>query len=103
METNECLDNNGGCWEDKSANITACKVLLIFLGRISVISINLINLQDTFRGKVCVCPIVDGVRFKGDGYSHCERKCSGHLLNSFYDYVDLYYTVAILLVKFLTK
>lgn len=26
IETNECLNNNGGCWEDKSANITACKV-----------------------------------------------------------------------------
>ncbi|CAD5327214.1 unnamed protein product [Arabidopsis thaliana] len=50
-----CLstDNNGDSWQDKSPNITTCKA--------------------TFRGKVCVCPIVDGVRFKGDGYSHCER------------------------------
>ncbi|KAJ0265302.1 Vacuolar-sorting receptor 3 [Hirschfeldia incana] len=60
MESNECLDNNGGCWQDKSANITACK--------------------DTFRGRVCECPRVDGVQFKGDGYSHCEpsgpRRCS---------------------------
>lgn len=52
VETNECLDNNGGCWKDKTANITACK--------------------DTFRGRVCECPVVDGVQFKGDGYSHCE-------------------------------
>ncbi|CAM8899228.1 unnamed protein product [Rhodiola kirilowii] len=52
VETNECLDNNGGCWEDKTANITACK--------------------DTFRGRVCECPLVDGVQFKGDGYNHCE-------------------------------
>uniref|UniRef100_A0A7N0TVG5 EGF-like domain-containing protein n=1 Tax=Kalanchoe fedtschenkoi TaxID=63787 RepID=A0A7N0TVG5_KALFE len=52
VETNECLDNNGGCWQDKTANITACK--------------------DTFRGRVCECPLVDGVQFKGDGYSHCE-------------------------------
>uniref|UniRef100_A0A7N0T0M4 EGF-like domain-containing protein n=1 Tax=Kalanchoe fedtschenkoi TaxID=63787 RepID=A0A7N0T0M4_KALFE len=52
VETNECLDNNGGCWQDKIANITACK--------------------DTFRGRVCECPLVDGVQFKGDGYSHCE-------------------------------
>ncbi|XP_010938945.1 vacuolar-sorting receptor 3 [Elaeis guineensis] len=52
IETNECLDNNGGCWQDKASNITACK--------------------DTFRGRVCECPVVDGVHFKGDGYSHCE-------------------------------
>ncbi|CAA0827470.1 Vacuolar-sorting receptor 2 [Striga hermonthica] len=52
METNECLENNGGCWEDRSANITACK--------------------DTFRGRVCHCPTVQGVKFIGDGYTHCE-------------------------------
>ncbi|KAG8502030.1 hypothetical protein CXB51_000208 [Gossypium anomalum] len=53
VETNECLENNGGCWQDKAANLTACR--------------------DTFRGRVCECPLVDGVQFKGDGYSHCER------------------------------
>ncbi|XP_004492565.1 vacuolar-sorting receptor 1-like [Cicer arietinum] len=52
METNECLENNGGCWRDKSSNITACR--------------------DTFRGRVCECPIVKNVKFVGDGYSHCE-------------------------------
>ncbi|EPS72005.1 hypothetical protein M569_02753, partial [Genlisea aurea] len=52
METNECLRNNGGCWEDKTTNITACR--------------------DTFRGRVCSCPIVQGVKFIGDGYTHCE-------------------------------
>ncbi|KAG8374475.1 hypothetical protein BUALT_Bualt11G0136200 [Buddleja alternifolia] len=52
METNECLHNNGGCWQDKDANITACR--------------------DTFRGRVCQCPIVQGVQFIGDGYTHCE-------------------------------
>lgn len=52
METNECLENNGGCWKDNSANITACK--------------------DTFRGRVCHCPIAQGVKFVGDGYTHCE-------------------------------
>ncbi|KAG6424980.1 hypothetical protein SASPL_115403 [Salvia splendens] len=53
VETNECLHNNGGCWQDMVANITACK--------------------DTFRGRVCECPIVNGVQLKGDGY----RSCSG--------------------------
>nr|CAN79862.1 hypothetical protein VITISV_021998 [Vitis vinifera] len=57
VETNECLDNNGGCWQDKTANITACK--------------------DTFRGRVCECPLVDGVKFKGDGYSSCEASGPG--------------------------
>ncbi|GMJ05585.1 vaculolar sorting receptor 3, VACUOLAR SORTING RECEPTOR 3, binding protein of 80 kDa 2;2 [Hibiscus trionum] len=52
VETNECLDNNGGCWQDKAANLSACK--------------------DTFRGRICECPLVNGVQFKGDGYSHCE-------------------------------
>lgn len=28
--------------------------------------------QDTFRGRVCECPIVQGVKFVGDGYTHCE-------------------------------
>ncbi|BAT80217.1 hypothetical protein LR48_Vigan468s004000 [Vigna angularis] len=52
VETNECLERNGGCWEDKKANITACK--------------------DTFRGRVCECPVVNGVQYKGDGYTTCE-------------------------------
>ncbi|KAI4318944.1 hypothetical protein MLD38_032597 [Melastoma candidum] len=52
METNECLDKNGGCWEDKANNITACR--------------------DTFRGRVCECPVVQGVQFLGDGYTECK-------------------------------
>ncbi|CAN0846922.1 Vacuolar-sorting receptor 1 [Linum grandiflorum] len=52
LQTNECLDNNGGCWQDKAANITACR--------------------DTFRGRVCECPLVQGVKFTGDGYTHCK-------------------------------
>ncbi|CAN0927154.1 Vacuolar-sorting receptor 3 [Linum grandiflorum] len=52
IESNECLENNGGCWKDEVANISACR--------------------DTFRGRVCECPLVDGVQFKGDGYGHCE-------------------------------
>ncbi|XP_039033947.1 vacuolar-sorting receptor 1-like isoform X1 [Hibiscus syriacus] len=52
IETNECLENNGGCWHDKIVNLTACR--------------------DTFRGRVCECPTVNGVKFTGDGYTHCE-------------------------------
>lgn len=26
IETNECLIENGGCWQDKRSNVTACKV-----------------------------------------------------------------------------
>jgi hypothetical protein len=50
VETNECLTNNGGCWA--KGNVTACK--------------------DTFRGRVCECPLVEGVQFHGDGYSLCQ-------------------------------
>uniref|UniRef100_A0A1J3HC00 Vacuolar-sorting receptor 1 n=1 Tax=Noccaea caerulescens TaxID=107243 RepID=A0A1J3HC00_NOCCA len=57
LNTNECLENNGGCWQDKAANITACR--------------------DTFRGRLCECPTVQGVKFAGDGYTHC--KASGAL------------------------
>ncbi|KAF9680111.1 hypothetical protein SADUNF_Sadunf06G0086200 [Salix dunnii] len=51
VETNECLENNGGCWQDRAANLTACK--------------------DTFRGRVCECPVAQGVKLVGDGYTHC--------------------------------
>lgn len=57
IETNECLTNNGGCWQNQKANITACK--------------------DTFRGRVCECPLVDGVQFQGDGYTSCEATGQG--------------------------
>lgn len=33
-----------------------------------------VKLQDTFRGRVCQCPLVDGVQFQGDGYTTCEGK-----------------------------
>lgn len=52
MQSNECLTNNGGCWKSKEANVTACK--------------------DTFRGRICECPTVQGVQFQGDGYTYCE-------------------------------
>lgn len=29
-------------------------------------------LQDTFRGRVCECPLLNGVQYKGDGYTACE-------------------------------
>jgi hypothetical protein len=28
--------------------------------------------QDTFRGRVCECPVAKGVQYKGDGYTTCE-------------------------------
>ncbi|KAK4801620.1 hypothetical protein SAY86_022107 [Trapa natans] len=52
IETNQCLDRNGGCWQDAQSNVTACK--------------------DTFRGRVCECPVVEGVQYHGDGYTSCE-------------------------------
>ncbi|KAG1365137.1 vacuolar-sorting receptor 6 [Cocos nucifera] len=54
IETNQCLESNGGCWEDLRLNITACK--------------------DTFRGRICKCPTVNGVRYEGDGYTSCQGK-----------------------------
>ncbi|MQM09101.1 hypothetical protein Taro_041965 [Colocasia esculenta] len=57
IQTNECLENNGGCWQDKAANVTACK--------------------DTFRGRICECPVVQGLKFVGDGYTHCEASGLG--------------------------
>uniref|UniRef100_A0A0E0EG82 Uncharacterized protein n=1 Tax=Oryza meridionalis TaxID=40149 RepID=A0A0E0EG82_9ORYZ len=57
IQTNECLESNGGCWQDKTNNFTACK--------------------DTFRGRVCECPMARGVKFVGDGYTHCEASGVG--------------------------
>ncbi|XP_017701108.1 vacuolar-sorting receptor 6-like isoform X2 [Phoenix dactylifera] len=52
IETNQCLESNGGCWQDLRLNITACK--------------------DTFRGRICKCPTVNDVRYEGDGYTSCQ-------------------------------
>ncbi|XP_020109869.1 vacuolar-sorting receptor 6-like isoform X2 [Ananas comosus] len=52
IETNECLQSNGGCWQDQHLNVTACK--------------------DTFRGRLCECPLVNGVQYQGDGYTSCK-------------------------------
>ncbi|WZZ78964.1 hypothetical protein YC2023_099536 [Brassica napus] len=91
LNTNECLEANGGCWQDKKSNVTACK--------------------DTFRGRVCKCPVVNGVRmfikemailhvsnseasggrrppgFKGDGLK-CEER-SGSRIGWFFTFVIL--------------
>ncbi|KAH0929825.1 hypothetical protein HID58_015552, partial [Brassica napus] len=40
IETNECLQNNGGCWDQHYSLRGA-----------------------TFRGRVCQCPVVQGVKF----------------------------------------
>jgi hypothetical protein len=40
--------------------------------------------QDTYRGRVCECPVVNGVRYEGDGYTDCKGKVvapSSSLLN----------------------
>jgi hypothetical protein len=47
-------------------------------------------MQDTFRGRVCECPIVKGVKFVGDGYTNCEgtlwfSSSITMALNYFYD------------------
>ncbi|CAH9076184.1 unnamed protein product [Cuscuta epithymum] len=60
IETNECLERNGGCWNDPKSNITACK--------------------DTFRGRVCQCPLFNGVQFKGDGYTSCKAVGPGRCM-----------------------
>ncbi|KAG0471546.1 hypothetical protein HPP92_016092 [Vanilla planifolia] len=52
IETNECLERNGGCWQNLGLNVTACK--------------------DTFRGRICECPTVQGIQYKGDGYVFCK-------------------------------
>ncbi|KAF0904884.1 hypothetical protein E2562_038609 [Oryza meyeriana var. granulata] len=52
IETNECLHRNGGCWRDEKTNVTACR--------------------DTYRGRVCECPVVNGVQYEGDGYIGCK-------------------------------
>ncbi|KAJ3693500.1 hypothetical protein LUZ60_008980 [Juncus effusus] len=52
METNDCVENNGGCWQDPKLNVTACK--------------------DTYRGRICKCPSVNGVQWQGDGYTSCK-------------------------------
>jgi hypothetical protein len=42
--------------------------------------------QDTFRGRICVCPLVEGVQFEGDGYSNCQ----GNNIAQFMTYLPTY-------------
>ena len=85
METDECLNNNGGCWRDEKTNVTACKVVLWppppkFLGVHNTSTLPACLLtdcvlewkQDTYRGRICQCPVVDGVQYQGDGYTDCK-------------------------------
>ena len=47
-------------------------------------------MQDTFRGRVCECPVVKGVKLVGDGYTHCEGMRQGiriHLLAFYFSYL----------------
>ncbi|KAI3959749.1 hypothetical protein MKW98_018849, partial [Papaver atlanticum] len=48
IETNECLENNGGCWRDPRSNVTACKRV-----------------------------VANGVQYRGDGYRSCEVNNGG--------------------------
>jgi hypothetical protein len=66
------LHSNGGCWRD----VTACRVRVISLFRrpCSVAVARVAEAfrfpacigQDTYRGRVCECPVVNGVRYDGD-------------------------------------
>ncbi|KAL5978750.1 Vacuolar-sorting receptor 6 [Asimina triloba] len=52
LDTNECLERNGGCWQDTHLNVTACKLW---------------GQEDESELRGCHCP----VGFHGDGYK-CE-------------------------------
>ncbi|KAK8562829.1 hypothetical protein V6N12_010895 [Hibiscus sabdariffa] len=79
VETNECLENNGGCWQDKAANLTACKLDEAIrlsssksdFSPVCLCAIQLVGLegseQEDGHGK-CECP----TGFKGDGVNTCE-------------------------------
>ncbi|MCL7029408.1 hypothetical protein MKW94_024015 [Papaver nudicaule] len=65
IQTNECLVNNGKCWQDKAANVTACKFSFLIFSFYKFIC------RTLFGGRVCECPVVQGVKLSGDSYTHC--------------------------------
>ena len=48
METDECLDNNGGCWRDDKTNITACKVVPAHLQQITFFQVDCRTLHTAY-------------------------------------------------------
>ncbi|KAL5148394.1 Nuclear transcription factor Y subunit B-1 [Glycine soja] len=57
---------------DREVMLPYCLLLLLIIDNIEDKVANIIACKDTFRGRVCECPLVDGVQFKGDGYTTCE-------------------------------
>ncbi|RWV83936.1 hypothetical protein GW17_00054395, partial [Ensete ventricosum] len=45
------------------------QLLLLTIGSIEV---SVLSNHDTFHGRLCECPVVEGVKFVGDGYTHCK-------------------------------
>ncbi|CAE6029973.1 unnamed protein product [Arabidopsis arenosa] len=66
IETNECLIENGGCWQDKRSNVTACKLMdLLDVHR----TMEAAGLKPERNSETsgCRCPL----GFRGDGLK-CE-------------------------------
>ncbi|KAL0412627.1 UNVERIFIED_CONTAM: Vacuolar-sorting receptor 3 [Sesamum radiatum] len=82
VETNECLENNGGCWQDTTANITAlqasgpgrCKISHGGCWHENRNGITFSACVDTEEGK-CTCP----PGFSGDGVKSCVGKTTAEV------------------------